>query len=245
MKRLTTNEFVQRSNLIHNGRYSYTDTIYVRNRDKVIITCPIHGNFNQIPLDHLHSAGCPQCGNLVNKYSTEDFISLSNIKHDNYYDYSLVNYIDVRKKVLIICPLHGKFRQTAENHLRGKRCIKCSNSISRSETAWLDYLGIPDDPEHRQVRLYIDDIYYKVDGFNKETKTIYEFLGDYWHGNPKIFESNNINNHNKKSFGKLLSDTELKHATLRNAGYDLVTIWENDWKEICTSLINIKITEGV
>jgi hypothetical protein len=59
--------------------------------------------------------------------TTKEFISDANKKHDNYYDYSLVNYINAKTKVTIICPEHGKFMQIPRFHIMGQKCPKCSN----------------------------------------------------------------------------------------------------------------------
>jgi hypothetical protein len=59
------------------------------------------------------------------KLTQEQFISKAKDKHNNYYDYSLVNYISATTKVQIICPKHGMFEQQPNNHLFGQRCIKC------------------------------------------------------------------------------------------------------------------------
>lgn len=55
-------KFVAQSQLIHHNKYSYEDVIYVSAHTKVIITCPIHGQFMQRPNDHLSGYGCYQCG---------------------------------------------------------------------------------------------------------------------------------------------------------------------------------------
>ena len=56
----------------------------------------------------------------------ENFIIKSNLKHNDDYDYSKVEYINNETKVCIICPKHGEFWQTPHNHLKGQRCPKCS-----------------------------------------------------------------------------------------------------------------------
>jgi hypothetical protein len=66
------------------------------------------------------------------KLTQEQFINKANIKHNNYYDYSLVNYINANTKVKIICPKHGEFEQQPNNHLFGQRCIKCMGDNVRS-----------------------------------------------------------------------------------------------------------------
>lgn len=75
----TTEQFIQEVNLIHNNLYGYIKTIYVNVKKNIIITCKIHGDFEQVADKHLHGHGCPSCinkteGKLYNKlilcYST-------------------------------------------------------------------------------------------------------------------------------------------------------------------------------
>ena len=49
-----------------------------------------------------------------------DFIEKANLVHNNKYDYSLVNYINNKTKVKIICKKHGAFEQIPDSHLRGR-----------------------------------------------------------------------------------------------------------------------------
>jgi len=66
------------------------------------------------------------------KLTQEQFINKANIKHNNYYDYSLVNYVKAQTKVKIICPKHGEFEQQPNNHLFGQGCIWCMGDNVRS-----------------------------------------------------------------------------------------------------------------
>lgn len=59
------------------------------------------------------------------KLTQQQFIEKAIKKHNHYYDYSLVKYINANTKVKIICPKHGIFHQQPNNHLFGQRCIKC------------------------------------------------------------------------------------------------------------------------
>lgn len=64
----------------------------------------------------------------MKKHSLEDFVNTSNHIHGDKYDYSLVNYINRRTKVKIICPKHGVFEQVPGNHIHSKQgCILCRN----------------------------------------------------------------------------------------------------------------------
>lgn len=99
--------------------------------------------------------------------------------------------------------------------------------ISVAETTWLNKVGVPNDLNHRQVVLGE----YRVDGFIPETNTIYEFLGDYWHGNPKLFAKNEFNKHNEISMGELYRKTFERFDNLKNMGYNINYIWESDFNK--------------
>lgn len=61
MKRITQQEFVDRGNLIHNGKYDYSKTVFVSTKKKVCIICPEHGEFWQYANNHLQGYGCAKC----------------------------------------------------------------------------------------------------------------------------------------------------------------------------------------
>ena len=131
-QRLSKEDFISKAKSIHGDKYDYSKVEYVNAQTKVCIICPEHGEFLQIPNAHLRGNGCPKCGGkLVN--NTEDFISRSNEIHNNKYDYSKVKYINSQTKVCIICPEHGEFWVTPNNHLRGKGCPKCSGKYKTTQ----------------------------------------------------------------------------------------------------------------
>ena len=63
IKRGNTKDFIDKSTLIHNGKYDYSKVDYLNNYTPVIIICPIHGEFNQNPKKHIKNSGCPLCVN--------------------------------------------------------------------------------------------------------------------------------------------------------------------------------------
>ena len=131
-----TQNFIDKSQKIHNKKYNYSKTIYKNNRTKVEIICPIHGSFFQTPTGHLSQRGCRKCGRIISgskaKSNLEHFINKSQIKHDKKYDYTKANYINSKTKLTIICPLHGEFLQTPSNHYQFG-CIKCSHISTASK----------------------------------------------------------------------------------------------------------------
>lgn len=61
--RMTLDEFIVRANRIHSNQYNYTKTEYIGAFDQVVITCDTHGDFTQVPNDHLYGMnGCKRCG---------------------------------------------------------------------------------------------------------------------------------------------------------------------------------------
>lgn len=132
-RKLTTERFIERSKLIHDGRYNYSKVEYINARTNVCIICPIHGEFWQKPTHHLYSeSDCPLCGkiNMSNKQrkTLDVFINSANLIHGNEYDYSNVIYINRHTEVYIICPIHGGFKQTPKYHLEGNGCPACRAS---------------------------------------------------------------------------------------------------------------------
>lgn len=77
-RRLTTEEFINRAKEIHGDKYDYSNVVYVDNKTKVEILCPIHGLWLQTPDVHMHGRGCPQCyydkkRNLVRGIGINDY----------------------------------------------------------------------------------------------------------------------------------------------------------------------------
>ncbi len=130
--RLVNDDLIKKFVDVHKNRYSYDNISYKNNRTKILITCKLHGDFLQIPNNHLLGKGCPKCKavktSLRCKYNTEEFIEKARSVHGDLYDYSKVNYSCTRTKVIINCSKHGDFLQIPNNHLLGKGCPTCSSS---------------------------------------------------------------------------------------------------------------------
>ena len=133
LKVITSEEFIRRANLSHNNFYDYSKTIYSGFNSDVIVICPIHGEFTINAHTHVsNKQGCPKCGQMrriTSKLSnTEAFIKKAKTVHNNFYDYSKVQYVNAKTPVCIICPKHGEFWQTPNKHLNGHKCLRCRQS---------------------------------------------------------------------------------------------------------------------
>jgi glutaredoxin len=125
-KNVTKEEFIEKVILVHGEWYDYSKVVYVNNKTKVLIICPIHGEFWQTPNAHLSGRGCPHCGRVP--LTKEEFVERSVLVHGDFYDYSKVVYVNANTKVCIICPIHGEFWQRPSNHLNGQGCPHCANN---------------------------------------------------------------------------------------------------------------------
>jgi len=118
------NEIIDLFNEKHNFKYDYSLLEYKNNNDKLKITCPTHGIFEQSFTTHIKGHGCPSCTNNK-KLNTVEFIEKAINVHGNKYDYSLVDYKNRNSKVKIICKEHGIFEQSPGSHIIGSGCPKC------------------------------------------------------------------------------------------------------------------------
>ncbi len=126
--RSNTEEFIKKARVIHGDRYDYSKSVYVNNYTKLVIICPVHGEFEQIPNTHLLGKGCIKCGRKI-KLTLEDFIKKATIVHGDLYDYSKSVYVDNKTPIEIICKKHGSFFQIPGNHTQGSGCPFCMTRV--------------------------------------------------------------------------------------------------------------------
>jgi len=127
-------KFLSKSKKIHGDKYDYSKVEFVKERLKVTIICPIHGEFQQIARSHLDGRGCARCSG-VGKLTTEEVIRRFKETNGDKYDYSKVVYETQRKRVIVICSIHGEFLASPKDHWNGNggcpecRKIKISDAI--------------------------------------------------------------------------------------------------------------------
>ena len=98
---------------------------------------------------------------------TEKFIEKSKTIHGDKYDYSRTVYVHSKNPVLIICPNHGEFTQTPNNHLRSNGCNRCgydliSKNTSRSTQNFIRLAKSKHDNEYIYDRLVYKSALSKV-----------------------------------------------------------------------------------
>lgn len=128
VKKLTTKEFIEKSQKVHGDKFDYSEVDYQGNKLKVKIKCKKCGHiFEQQAQSHMKGFGCPFCSNN-NKSTTKEFIEKASKVHGDKFDYSEVDYQGNKVKVKIKCKKCGHiFQQTPNSHLNGCGCPKCGN----------------------------------------------------------------------------------------------------------------------
>lgn len=130
---LTQKEFIKRCRSVHGRIYSYSNTIYTTTKNKVVITCRKHGDFEQKANKHLQGQGCGLCAseahsNLMSnrtKMSEEDFlIELKMPKGQTY----LGSFINLTTPVDLCCATHGAYRKSPQALLKGNFCQSCARN---------------------------------------------------------------------------------------------------------------------
>ena len=119
---------------------------------------------------------------------------------------------------------------------QGTGCPRCnSRNYSKMAIRWLNTIA---SKENITIRHYLNDgefiipsTKYRVDGYCKETNTVYEFYGDFYHGNPQVFSGDYLcHPYNKDKTAQELYDTTMKREQIiRSLGYRVVTMWESDY----------------
>ena len=216
-------EFIKKSNIVHNNKYIYTAINYINNKTKIRIICPEHGEFWQRPDHHLMGCGCPKCmitriRNILTS-NNEEFIEKANKIHKNKYDYSKSNYVNNRTKICIVCPEHGEFWQSPDKHLMMEGCPKCSHKTSKPEDEIIKIIQEV-NPQQRNRGLIEKR---EIDIYIPSLKLGIEYNGLRWHS---------------EKFGKGHEYHLDKLNKCNEQGIKLIQIFEDEWvkhREICES----------
>jgi hypothetical protein len=161
MKKITTEEFIQKSKQIWKDKYDYSLVEYISMKSKVKI---IYNNwiFTQTPEDHLLGKCCEL------RWDTERFIFESKKIHGEEYDYNKVQFINMKSPVILI-KNNIEYLQRPEKHLAGckpdkvRRLISTKDFIEKSRSVWgykYDYSLVDYKGANVEVLIkYRDDVF--------------------------------------------------------------------------------------
>lgn len=230
--RMDPEEFLRRAELAHPGKYDYSKTRYLTMVEKVVVTCPEHGDFEVRPLKLVHGKqGCRACGDRRKGPTPQSHRNAAATKkkkfqalfperarevHGDLYDYSQHGYTTGRNKVTILCGKHGAFEQAVYHHLAGQGCPSCGQK-SAPEDAVAAYLSQFTTVVRRDRTLIGPK---ELDIYLPEHNLAVEFCGVYWHSHgDKDDERKNKLRHAEK------------HRLCEAQGIRLITLYETEWAE--------------
>lgn len=229
----TKEEFYSIAKKIHGDKFEYfpAEKQEWKNDAPLLWECKDCKNSKYQNIGSHFDGGCSVCSETF-KHDSRSFILKSmKIWGSEAYDYSNVFYRGNKEHVDLTCKkCNHSFSVTPANHwTRG--CPKCAKNrfVSIGETEWLNSLGIP--PAQRQyfVTLPGGEVYNcdAVVGMK-----VYEYYGDFWHGNMKRFAPEHLNVYTGTTMSELYQATMDREDLLKSAGYEIISMWESDWAEI-------------
>lgn len=169
LNRTTKEEFIKRSNKIHNNKFDYSlIEDYKQLGEYLTIICPIHGEIKQNGHSHMRGSDCEKCS--YEKRGVDYSISKENMlkrfeEFSNDLIYDLSEYKNTNSKIKYICPLHGMLEQNAQKHLRGKKCWKCAKMIPWNKSNTTEFI--------EKAKLVHGDYYdYSLVDYNKNSEKV-------------------------------------------------------------------------
>lgn len=229
-KPMSQEEFINRAKQIHNNKFNYSKTKYINRRTKIIVTCPIHGDFEVLPGIHSRGHDCSKCAienrQVPIRSNIQEFIQKAQKIHGNKFDYSKSIYTHNKNKIEIICPKHGSFWQRINDHLKGAGCPVCKQSKGENKVKlYLESKNI----EFKQQKTFIDCINpntnYKLryDFYLPNYNLLIEFDG-IQHFRPSTFNGKLDKEQTLKLFEQTKVNDKIKNDFARDNNIKLIRI---------------------
>lgn len=130
MRKLTNQEFIESCRLQHGDKYDYSLINYTNSKESVEVICHIHGKFNIVAWNFKKGFGCRDCSidKIKESQKSRNYIDSFKRIHGHKYNYDLVEYINNKTKVKIVCEKHGIFEQRPDCHISGDGCPDCGGN---------------------------------------------------------------------------------------------------------------------
>lgn len=128
-RKLTQEQVIKQFKEVHGDLYDYSKVLYKSNQTSITVICKTHGEFITKPYRHKQGKNCIKCANLKPRS-----IIINQFKevHGDLYNYSKFDFsLGQKSKSIIICPIHGEFKQTASVHKNGSGCPECSRKTNK------------------------------------------------------------------------------------------------------------------
>ncbi|CAH6419611.1 Hypothetical protein HVR_LOCUS680 [uncultured virus] len=234
----TYERFILKAREMHEDKFNYDKVTpnHIKGcRSRVPIMCNDCGyEWSPELIGHIRGYDCPCCMGVA-PWTLDRFIKAARLIHGDAFNYDNVKPGDITgvySEISIVCnKCHNAINRTLSTHIHGYGCPHCvPHGYSKAQVQWLEDI-MKQENIIIQYALSPQGEYSiptvgKVDGYFPQTNTVYEFHGDFWHGNPKRFSSNDINPVSGKTYGELYQRTLNRDQRIRDLGYNLIIKWE-------------------
>lgn len=234
-KRVTAEQAIAAAKAKHDNFYTYEKTVYTIGAAKIVVTCPLHGDFSVAANNHIHGGrGCPTCGASKRGHRkdaaasarksadarmdqhTTIFLERARDVHGARYDYSKMDYKGQRTPLEIVCAEHGSFFQTPGHHIRREHgCPECSHHRSKGEAAILAFVSEMATATSRRRDVVPPK---ELDIYIPDHALAIEYCGEYWHGS---------RNAEEEPFARTRHVDKMKACEAK--GIRLLTVFESEW----------------
>lgn len=205
---------------------------YIGYNIKILHVCKTcNHSWRTTPSHTLRDGGCPNCYRITRTKTNTDYVNELNTKYPTILNVN--EYVNAITKIPHKCKTcNHEWDASPNDILSGRGCIKCSGkTYSKIAIEWINSINPNIRHAENGGEYIIPTTRYKVDGYDANTNTVYEFLGDCWHGNPDIYEKS-IRCHpfSDKTAKELYDDTILRINTIKTLGYNVVYVWEHEYR---------------
>jgi len=218
---------------------------YINRHTKIEWGCKLCDNIwmaapkDVVPNENREGTDCPQCKQQKwkdkRKLHNEDIDARLLVQERSII--RLDNHINMNTPMLWKCLKCNKEWSTTSSKilLSGTDCPHCcAKGYSHMSIKWLESIMQKNNIFIQHAKnggeYVIPSTRFRADGYCKENNTVYEFYGDYYHGNLNKFEpAQQCHPYNEQTAQELYNTTTLREQIIANLGYNLVTIWESDY----------------
>lgn len=213
----------------------------VKTTDRLHFLCSKHGEYLQAWNRHLDGNGCPKCGHEVGAKKHAKQVRANRRIPQWVLDDMVTKEIpnSTADKVTFRCDLCGQeYSQRLADHINGSKCPLCNRWSSRIEDEICE--TFKDQNPRRGVRDLIrgsSGRWQELDIVFDKQRVAIEVNGLYWHSEGTM-ETNHGYGETPQTYHLL------KTERCEEIGYQLIHIFEDDWrdrKQICINLIKAKL----
>ena len=123
---VTTESLIEEAKAIYGDKYDYSKVVYQNRNHKIVVGCPVHGDYEVFAREHLDGKGCPKCA------KGEKFIEKIKEKFGDVFGLEQFYYVNSTTPVTLVCKNHGAFSRLPNAILSTRcGCPECGNEYAR------------------------------------------------------------------------------------------------------------------